>query len=88
MPAGTVDPSGQTIGGGGGGGGHGSVAAMTEPSAQVCVAGATGRVAQADTNEVPATSNQICFIRLSFFVVLAPGDFVSLIGSIWSGELR
>lgn len=73
MPAEIIEPSGQIVGGGGGGGGHGAVAATTEPSAQVCVAGATGRVAHAESRTVPAKSNSECFTCTLLLVVIVPG---------------
>ena len=42
MPAGTVVPSGHTVGGGGGGSGQGVVAGTWEPSGQVCIGGGGG----------------------------------------------
>lgn len=65
MPAGTLEPSGQIVGGGGGGGGGGGqgwVMATCEPSAQVCIAGARGVVAQAEIAAVATMRKAIRFI--------------------------
>src|SRR5829696_8814036 len=63
MPAATVLPSGHTVGGGGGGGGQGCAAGICVPSAQVCIAGAGGVVAQAES--VAATAKRSP-VRLTF----------------------
>jgi hypothetical protein len=59
-------PFGHTVGGGGGGGGQGVVAATCEPSGQVCIAGALGVVAQAESTAVAATRNPIRLTFVSF----------------------
>jgi hypothetical protein len=71
MPAGTVVPSGQVIGGGGGGGGGGGQGVPTGscvPSAQVCIAGGGGGlVAQAARTIVPAAASRIPLIMAFSF---------------------
>lgn len=64
-PAGTDVPSGHITGGGGGGGGQGCVAGSCVPSAQVCIAGALGVVAQADSIAVAKMATVVRFIALS-----------------------
>src|SRR5215212_392649 len=63
MPAATVLPSGHTVGGGGGGGGQGCAAGICVPSAQVCIAGAGGVDAQAESVAAAAKRSPV---RLTF----------------------
>jgi hypothetical protein len=63
-PAGTDVPSGHTTGGGGGGGGQGCVVGSCVPSIQVCITGALGVVAQADSIAVAKMATVVRFIAL------------------------
>jgi hypothetical protein len=64
-PAGTELPSGHITGGGGGGGGHGCVTGSCDPSGQVCIAGALGVVAQADSIVDAKMATVVHFMALS-----------------------
>jgi hypothetical protein len=66
----TTVPSGHVVvaGGGGGGGGHGTSAEITDPSGQVCVAGARGAVAHAESAIVATTARAIRLIFVSSFL--------------------
>lgn len=71
VPAGTVVPSGQTVGGGagggggGGGGGQGWFAGIWEPSAHVCIGGGGGVVAQAASKTVAKIGSARLFMSSS-----------------------